>query len=74
MAKKRFMRVHVECATSSGLRWLKANITGGSPPVGAIGANNEFVVFRPDKFRQHLDAAECKIVETLTGAKRKRRR
>lgn len=74
MAKvKRPLRVHVECATSSGLRHLRTHITDGVPPIGAIGAGNELVVFRPDRFRFMLEANECKVVQTLSGAKKRRR-
>ncbi len=72
MAKKP-VRVHVECATSKGYRWLRSNITGRTPPVGAVGEGDALVVFRPDVFNQMLEAAECKIVKTLSGARRKKR-
>ncbi len=73
MKLKKPMRVHIECKTASGFRWMRQNAIGGNPPIASIGERSEpFTVFRPDRFADLLDAAECRIVETLAGARKHR--
>jgi hypothetical protein len=70
---KKPLRVHIECKTAAGYRWMRQNIREGVPPIGDIDGH-VLVVSRPDRFHAMLDAAECKITETLAGAQRRRRR
>ncbi len=70
---KKPLRVHIECKTSAGYRWMRQNIREGVPPIGDLDGQ-VLVVSRPDRFRDMLDAAECRIIETLKGARRRRRR
>ena len=72
MAKKP-KRVHVECATPRGFRDLKRLVVGGDPPNGHIGADGAITILRPDRFSQILSATECRVVEVLAGARRRRR-
>ena len=74
---KKPLRVHIACATPAGYRWMRQNGTGGDPPVATLSsdrADQVFTVFRPDRFHAMLDAAECKIIETLAGSKKRRKR
>jgi hypothetical protein len=71
MAKKP-MRVAITCETSHTFRWMKRMVAQYSPPVGSVDAEGVFTVHRPDKFKQLLQASECRITETLAGARRRR--
>lgn len=73
MAKKRVKRVHVECALPSSFREMKRLIAMGTPPIGRVDADGGISVLRPDRFERVLEATRCFVVETLNGAKRRRR-
>lgn len=70
---KKPLRVHIECKTAAGYRWMRQNIAGGVPPIGKLDGD-VIEVSRPDRFHQMLEASECKIIKTFEGARRRRRR
>lgn len=74
MAKKKSTRVHVECATPIGYRNFKRlAINDSGSPIAIANADSSITVLRPDRFANVLEATGCRVVETLKGAKRRRR-
>lgn len=65
MAKPR--KVHIECKTPKGFRWIKTNLRGGK-----FEADGSITVTDQTKFDQCMDAAECHIIEGTSAALAKR--
>ena len=74
MAKRKAKRVEVECATPAGWRWLKSIVARSEKVSGArMDGEERFTVTDPGRFRQTLQASECRITAELAGARRRRR-
>lgn len=69
---KRPRRVHVDCVTAAGFRQFKHLIKGSlDAPIARMADDGAVTVLRPDRFRHVLDATECRVVEQLSGARRR---
>lgn len=80
MAKRKPKRVHVECATARGFRELSMLMIAGRNPDGSpvygtgVGTKNPDGSITPGpRFHDALDATGCRVIQTLDGARRRRR-